>query len=190
MFRPRFLFILAIPFIAKLIANGGFALGFIYEGKTFIGPLCSLAWLVLFLTGVAFAVRYLFARDWIKASVLAVAVLLSIVLPQINFHPERVIFERNKQSYLAAINADPSLSPKFKYFPMRELFDFPGGGTFYYVIYDETGEILRPESNRSPVWLAKHSGFTSAGVKGMANPHATIEVSPLKDGFFLVVERY
>jgi hypothetical protein len=174
-----------------MIIGIGWALSFIYESRF------SLIWrsslgvaFVLLAVSLVLIIRGFSARSWISATAQTAVVLLVLVSPRINFHPAHFVFKRNEASYLSAVNADPSPHPKFKYFNLKEIDGFPAGGTFYYVVYDETREIGLPEARRSPQWLAKHSGFTLAGVRGIANPNATTKGCSLEDNFFLVIDTY
>jgi hypothetical protein len=83
--------------------------------------------LALLSTAIVFAIRYLVSGSRTKAAALIVAVCLSVALPAISFHPEYLKFKANRQSYLTAIDADPSPHPKFKYFQLREFAGFPVG---------------------------------------------------------------
>jgi hypothetical protein len=189
--RPGFLLVLAAPLAAKAIVNAGWAIGFVYQDLSDSArAMFLITGLVLVVIPIVVAIRYLFIGSVIKAIALGVAVLLALNLPRINFHQEYLVFKRNEPSYLAAIEADTSLSPKFRYFDMREIPGFPAGGDFYLVVYDETRQIGLPEASRSSEWLSQHGGFTLASVRGSQNPHATMEVRPLEGDFYLVIERY
>jgi hypothetical protein len=189
--RPGFLLVVAAPFVAKLIVNAGWAIGFVYETlPDSAREMFLIAGLLPIVMSIVFAIRYLFAGSLIKAAIVGVAIILALTLPRIKFGQEYLVFKTNEPGYLAAVEADASPSPKFKFFDMREVSGYPAGGDFYLVVYDETREIGLPEASRSSEWLSQHAGFTLNSVRGRANPHANIEVFPLEGDFFLVVERY
>lgn len=63
---------------------------------------------------------------------------------------------------------------------MAQIVGFPAGGTYFYVIYDETDEIAKPVRDRSSTWLAAHGGFSKP-----ISPASRIEVTPLGGHFYL-----
>lgn len=188
--RRETLVVLAVPFVAKLIANAGEALQFLSESHQYIAPISRLVWFLLILAASVVAVRYLITRSWLAFFAVLLSIVLSVTLPAINFNPEYLKFKANRQTYLAEIEADPSPQPKFKIFLLREFADFPAGGSWYYVVYDETKEIGLPPDRRTSEWNEKHSRLDGRSFRGPTNPNATMKVTPLEGDFFLVIETY
>lgn len=180
---------LLLPFTAKLAYGAGLSLAFIYPSSDAqeIGVYIAA---LLFAATMVMAIVHLFRRAFARAGMVFLALVIAIVLPRIDFDPEYVLFRNNRDGYRAELDRDPSPSPKFRIFPLRELASFPAGGDFYEIVYDETGQIGRPEADRTPDWTAKHGHLRVAEIRGNSNPHAALVIRSFGDNFFLMVAKY
>ena len=185
-----FLVLLVTPLVAKLSSDAGWALAFIYPSASLTIRTTSLTIsLLLALLTISLMLRCVLVHAWTQAVLLVLVSALAIVLPRLDFDVEYFVFKQNEASYMAAIEAESAAPPRFKYFDLRE-FSGLAGGDFYYVVYDEAQEIDLPPEKQSAGWKSLHYGFTSAGVKGIANPQARITASRLEGSFFLVMTSY
>lgn len=188
MFRWSFFGALLLPFVAKTLYGAGVAGRFLYPSNAQeIGA--GVAFLLSGATLVV-VVLYLIRGRYLKGLFVLGSGLLALWLPKVDFDAEYILFKKNREAYLAAVASDLSPSPKFMTFALREIAGFPAGSDFYEIVYDETGQLGRPQAERTPEWKEKH-GVRFQAQNGKVNPPLSrLEVRSFGDNFFLVVERF
>jgi hypothetical protein len=178
--NSRLALIVVAPFVVRVIAFIGYALWFIFEIK-FVKPLFATFAALLYAFLFAYFMRLMIHRRWMSATLLAFAMMGSLFW---RYPEHRVAFwkyEINENTYLKAIASDTQPFPKFKWFLLAEDLAFAGGGTWYYLIYDESEETALPEQERSLNWKGWGRGFTNK-----EQPLSRVNAAKLDKNFFLV----
>lgn len=88
--------------------------------------------------------------------------LFANMLGALGITPDRVLFEYNKSSYLKQVSEiqQTNGAPLMKFWLWREIASFPAGGTFYWLFYDDSDQIILPPQSRTVDWKRRFQEVT------------------------------